>query len=66
MENLFLVSYDDNPPDRPGIMCSIFRRGSEKGMLEPRVIYTDDEAKILRKILTEQGYLRSLIQMKGQ
>lgn len=63
MENLITVSYDNNKPDYPAIACFIHKRASREGV-EMKVAYVGDEAEELYKIVTQQGYLKELLNRK--
>lgn len=60
MENLITVSYDDNKPDYSVIICFIHKRASRESQ-EMRVAYVGEEAEELYKIVTQQGYLKELL-----
>lgn len=60
MNNLITVSYDNNEPDFPTIACFIHKRASRESQ-EMRVAYVGEEAEELYKIVTQQGYLKELL-----
>lgn len=60
MENIITVSYDNNEPDYPAIACFIHKRASRDNT-EMRVAYVGEEAEELYKIVTQQGYLKELL-----
>ncbi len=60
MINLITVSYDNNEPDYATVACFIHKRASIENH-EMRVAYVGKEAEELYKIVTQQGYLKELL-----
>lgn len=59
MEDLIKITYDDNEPDYPAIAC--WKDGKNINL---KVAYIGNEAKELYRIVTEQGYLKELLNRK--
>lgn len=62
MKNIITVSYDNNEPDYPAVICFIAKRASRESQ-EMRVAYVGKEAEELYKIVTQQGYLKELLHL---
>lgn len=56
MNNVITVSYDNNEPDLPCVVCC---ENGDKIIM--KVAYTGEIAEQLHRIVTEQGYLQSLL-----
>ena len=54
-EYITIVSYDDNGEDMP---CAVCMRQRRDGKISICVGYTNDNARELNRIVTEQGYLK--------
>ncbi len=64
MNSLITVSYDNNKPDYPAIACFIHKRASREAV-EVKAAYVGQEAEELYKIVTQQGYLKELLDKKS-